>query len=295
MMTRPVETLDIATYKKVVGQLEPHSESQWGKWESFVERCYGIPRNSMSENHFFLYIIPKVVVLHGYGDPLLDEMMPERIALLTEKNIPSYFSCNPTNTSIEKTVKMFESGLSYIKYSIEATDNTRHREVRGNASNFTESYSKILKLLDLKTKCHYQTVIVITMLNLGKSWQEEEFKKLQYAFAGRDVYIYLKSQDQMWYEDTKQKTESIHWTEFCQFPWSSMTVKSNGEAVQCVEDFNNAIVLGDARRESLHDIWNGEKYRKLRQDHFDLTPSLKCTEQCDMRLIGSYITSKGRR
>jgi radical SAM protein with 4Fe4S-binding SPASM domain len=95
----------------------------------------------------------------------------------------------------------------------------------------------------------------------------------------------------MWYEDNKQTTQSIHWLEFCQFPWSSMTIKSNGEAVECVEDFNNEIILGDAKTQSLHDIWNGEKYKRFRLDHFDLTPGLKCTEQCDMRLIGSFLAS----
>ena len=42
----------------------------------------------------------------------------------------------------------------------------------------------------------------------------------------------------------------------------------------------------------MFDIWNGEKYTKLRMDHFDLTPSIKCTEQCDMKLIGNYLTSE---
>ncbi len=288
MMTRPIETLDMETYKRVVEQIEPFSDSQWQEWEEFVGKNYGIPKNDMSENHFFLYIIPKVIVLHGYGDPLLDKKMPERVRLLTEKNIPSYFSCNPANIDIKKTLETFESGLDYVKYSVEAADDIRHKEVRGSASNFTESYKKILHLLDLKEKHQYKTTIIITMLDLNKPWQEEEFQKLRDAFRGLDVYIYLKSQDQQWYEDNRQQTKSIHWIEFCQFPWSSMTIKSSGEAVECVEDYNNEIILGDAKTETLYDIWNGEKYRKLREDHFNLTPGIKCTEQCDMKLIGMY-------
>jgi radical SAM protein with 4Fe4S-binding SPASM domain len=133
--------------------------------------------------------------------------------------------------------------------------------------------------------------MVITMINLNKAWQQDEFAKLKEAFKGMDVYVYLKSQDQMWYEDNKQTTQSIHWLEFCQFPWSSMTIKSNGEAVECVEDFNNEIILGNTAKESLVDIWNGEKYKQFRNDHFDLRPGIKCTEQCDMNLIGSFLTA----
>ena len=289
MMTRPIETLDMATYKKIIEQIKPFSDAQLRKWENFVEKSYGIPKDDMSENHFFLYVIPKVIVLHGYGDPLLDKSMPERVRLLTARNIPSYFSCNPANINIERTAQIFENGLDYIKYSIEAVDDRRHKEVRGSASNFTESYKRILHLLNLKEKRRYKTTIIITMLNLGKPWQKEEFQKLEEAFRGLDVYLYLKSQDQQWYEDNKQQTSSIHWIEFCQFPWTSMTIKSNGEAVECVEDYNNEIVLGNAKKESLYDIWNGEKYRKFREDHFNLTPRVKCTERCDMKLIGCYV------
>ena len=155
-------------------------------------------------------------------------------------------------------------------------------------SNFTQSYRDIVELLNIKAQRNLKTTIVITMINLNKPWQQEEFENLKEAFNGMDVYVYLKSQDQQWYEDNKQETQSIHWIEFCQFPWSSMTIKSKGESVQCVEDFDNEIILGDAKNESLYDIWNGEKYAKLRMDHFNLTPGIKCTEQCDMKLIGSY-------
>lgn len=289
MMTRPIENLSLDVYKNIIDQIKPFTPEQWMKWEAFVEEKYKIKKDDMSENHFFLYVIPRVLVLHGYGDPLLDIHMPERVRLLSERGIPSYFSCNPTNIDIEKTTRMFDNGLGYIKYSVESVDDIRHKEVRGEKSNFTDSYKKILHMLDLKSRRGYKTSVVITMLNLNKPWQEEEFQKLKDAFDGMGVYIYLKSQDQKWYKGNVQKTNSIHWIEFCQFPWSSMTIKSNGEAVECVEDYNNEIIFGDTKKESLYNIWNGEKYKKFRQDHFNLTGGIKCSERCDMTLIGSLV------
>jgi len=300
IMTRPVETMNKELFKKIIDQLRPWTDSkiidqlrpwtdsEWHKWEKFVVDKFAIKPNEIAENHFFLYVIPKVIVLHGYGDPLLDKNIPDYVEWMTKKGLSSYFSCNPANINMARTIETFENGLDYIKYSIESVDDLRHKEVRGQQSNFTQSYRDILELLNIKAQRNFQTKIVITMINLNKPWQQEEFEKLKEAFKGMDVYVYLKSQDQQWYEDNKQETQSIHWIEFCQFPWSSMTIKSNGESVQCVEDFDNEIILGDAKNESLYDIWNGEKYAKLRMDHFDLTPGLKCTEQCDMKLIGSY-------
>lgn len=289
LMTRPVETMDMTVFARVAEQLRPHSEREWQEWEAFVQRSYGISPDDMGENHFFLYIIPKVLVLHGYGDPLLDGQMAERIAVLTEKGIPSYFSCNPANIRVERCLELFRNGLGYIKFSIESTDDQRHQEIRGKASNFSEAYRKIGQLLELKERHNCATVIVITMLNLYKPWQEEEYRKLLEAFRGCAVYIYLKSQDQQWYQNRRRPTGSLHWQEFCQFPWSSMTIKSNGEVVMCVEDYNNEIILGDARCQSLWEIWNSDAYRKFRHDHLRLTPGLKCTERCDMTLVGSFL------
>jgi len=288
-MTRPIETMTLATFSKIVSQLKPHAPEKWAEWESFVEREYGIAKNDMSENHFFFYIIPKVIQLHGYGDPLLDKSMPEYVKLLKARGFFSYFSCNPANIDIDKTIQMFENGLDYIKYSIESVDDERHKQVRGNASNFTESYKKILRLLELKKQEGFKTIIIITMLDLNKNWQKDEFDKLRKAFAGRNVYIYLKSEDQQWYRQDFHGTKSVHWSEFCQHPWMSMTIKSNGEVAMCMEDFNNEIVLGDATRETLAEIWNGQKYRQFRRDHFDLTPVIKCVGECDMKLIGSLV------
>lgn len=288
MMTRKTETLDQETFESVVSQLTPFSVDEWKRWELFVEDKYKISPNEMSENHFFLYIIPKVIQLHGYGDPLLDKMIANRIKILREKGFLTYFSCNPANMDVNKNLEMFENGLNYIKYSIETVDDDLHKKIRGKASNFSESYKRLVQLLEEKEKRNYKTTVIITMLDLHRTNQRDEFEKLLKAFEGLDVYIYLKSQDQQWYQDKVQKTKSVHWSEFCQHPWMSMTIKSNGEVAMCMEDFNNEIILGNARSESLYDIWNGEKYAQFRKDQFSLKSGLKCTEQCDMKLIGSF-------
>ena len=288
MMTRPVKTLKKETFERIINQLTPFSAQEWNIWEHFCESEYGISRMDMSENHFFLYIIPKVIQLHGYGDPLLDKNMAEYVRLLHERGFFSYFSCNPANIDMDATKKMFENNLDYIKYSLESVSDITHKKIRGTASNFSDSYKKILELLTIKKELGYKTTVIITMLNLNRADQMDDFIKLQDAFAGKDTYIYLKSEDQQWYRKDYHGTSSIHWSEICKHPWMSMTIKSDGEAAMCMEDFNNEIILGDASKESLLDIWNGEKYHQFRWDHFNRTLGLKCRDQCDMHLIGEY-------
>jgi len=293
LMTRSIVRLDNPTFDSIANQITPFSKANWETWQTFVEENYGISRNGASENHFFLHVIPKVIVLHGYGDPLLDRDLGTRVKTLDSKGFPTYFSCNPSNINIDRTLEMFENGLEYIKFSLDSVDDFLHKQLRGNASNFTGAYDRIVTLLEEKRKHNYKTTIVITMIDLGRPGQQEDWKKLQDAFDGQDVYIYLKSQDNIWLQDNSQGTNSLHWTEFCQYPWSSMTIKSNGEVAMCAEDFNNDIILGDATKESLFDIWNGDKYAAFRRSHVNGTDCDRCTNQCDMKVVGDKLALTG--
>ena len=268
MMTRKNEDINRDTFINIVNQIRPHTDEEWKNWKDFCEKKYGIYENEMSENHFFLYIIPKVIQLHGYGDPLLDVHMAEYVRILHERGFYSYFSCNPSNINLERTYEMLDSGLDYIKYSIESVNDEEHKQIRGEASNFSESYQKIKKVLEYKKDHNINTTIVITMLDLNRTHQKEDYDKLLDAFKDLDV------------------TKSIHWLEICKHPWMTMTVKSNGEATMCMEDFNNEIILGDTNTQSLEDIWNGNKYKQFRYQHLYAKDNIKCVNQCDMKLFG---------
>jgi len=291
-MTRKIKTMSVNDFKKIISQIAPWSEREWNKWKLFCEEEYDIKENDMSENHFFLYIIPQVIQLHGYGHELLNKNIDKFVQVLTDNGFKSYFSCNPTNLNLERVKKCFDAGMSYIKFSIESVNDKLHQKIRGNDKfNFQKSYEDILKLLEYKKEKNYNTVIVITMLDLDSNWekQEEEFKKLKEYFDDKDFYVYKKSLDTQWYVKNYHPNISIHWQSICKHPWMSMTIKSNGEAASCMEDFNNSVVLGDTNKDSLYDIWNGEKYKQFRLDHINNRQDFRCGTQCDMSMIGNYL------
>jgi MoaA/NifB/PqqE/SkfB family radical SAM enzyme len=289
-MKRKRETMSTGLFEKIINQITPFSNIELEKWYYFVNKNYGIKDTEMNENHFFLYIIPKVLVLHGYGEPLLDNSIVEKVKICKSHSIPTYFSCNIWNLKdIRYGKKLFESGLNYIKFHTDSSDDISIKQIRGNKADFTDSLNKIYSLIKLKEENGYKVNICITMLDLNRKNQEEDFNELKNKFEGKGVYIYLKSQDQVWYNNTNSKTKAIHWLEPCQFPWSSMTIKSDGIAAQCVEDYNNEIILGDTKKESLYDIWNGSKYINFRKSHINMDVRNKCTSECDMKLIGRYL------
>ena len=104
---------------------------------------------------------------------------------------------------------------------------------------------------------------------------------------GENALVYVKSQDNKWYLKNEKDTGSIHWSEFCQFPWSSMSILCDGRVVPCCNDYDGELVLGDANEQTLKEIWNGEPYKMLRENHAH-KPNFKCSKECDMKLVGDY-------
>jgi radical SAM protein with 4Fe4S-binding SPASM domain len=284
-MTRPISTMSDEIFKKVVSEIRPWSRHQWLDWVNFCERVYDVKEDGPpSENHFFLYVVAKCITLHGYGNPILDKNLASRVGLLSGKKIPSYFSYSPPIISVDKILEVCDAGLSYLKFSIDST----MEALRGEKKKFDEYGPQILYILNKIRQKRYGTKVVITMIDLGRENQQEDWKSLQEFFIGTNAYVYLKSQDQTHVVGKPMKNKSIHWTEACLFPWSSLTVAASGEVVSCPEDFNCSLVVGDLARNSLFDIWNSKEHRALRESHFNNSNSY-CQRNCSMKMIGEYI------
>ena len=156
LMTRKIEHLNENLSENIASQIRPWTDAEWNKWENFIHKEYNILSDDMNQNHFFLNIIPRVIVLHGFGDPLIDKKLASRIKTLTNKGIGTYFSCNPSNISVKKNIEMMEAGLGYLKYSIDSIDNLTHKKLRGKASNFTKAFEKIMETIEEKEKKEFK-------------------------------------------------------------------------------------------------------------------------------------------
>ena len=265
-MTRNVETMSLETFKKIIDQVKPWTSMEWKKWLLFVRKNYNIQPDD-KENHFFLNIIPQVINLHGYGEPLLDETIFEKVQYMTAHNLKSYFSSNPFNVTVEKGKKLTDAGLTYFKLS-------------GDSIKLFEKTEEIIKKL-ISTES--DTTFILDIVDNPKDYQ-----KLQKMFAGYDTYMYQKSKDNQWYDDAKIEQASIHWLEPCQFPWSSMSIMSNGSVVPCTQDYDNEMVLGDVEQKTLYEIWNDITYHKFRKNMLRKSTPCKCIDRCDMKLLGDY-------
>ena len=288
LMQRKNQWIDSSLFEKVLDQIVPHTPEHLDSLLKFVQEKYRIQTEEQSENHFYFDIISRCLTLHGYGEPLLDRYIVERIAACSRRNIPSYFSCTPANLTVEKAAELMGNGLGVLKFSMDALTDEKQQFYRGRHNDFTKSFQTILDILDMKAKRNFSTKCVVVMIEMN---DDDEMKQITNEFVtlwqGKDIYHYIKTQDNRWYykEDEKTPNRSHYATQYCEYPWLSLTVMANGEVVPCTQDYDTELSMGHAGQQSLADIWNGDSYQQLR--YFHLTGNFpkghKCNERCDLK------------
>ncbi len=109
----------------------------------------------------------------------------------------------------------------------------------------------------------------------------------------KEVFAYIKSLDNRWYNDLDEdlQNKSHYQSQYCEFPWTSLTIMANGNIVPCTQDYDAEMVFGNIKTDSLEDIWNGAKYEEFRQWHItgDFPKGNKCNDKCDLKKIYHYI------
>lgn len=294
LMDRETQWIDKDVFESVLDQIVAHDSESLNSFWKFIQDTYGITFDQRSEDAFYFYVVSRCVILHGYGEPLIDKNIAERVQACTDRGLPTYFSCVPANISVKRAEKVMRAGLTVLKFSMDGLSDEKQVEVRGKFNNFEKSYRTMLSIIDMKAKKGYKTLIVPTMIALDEEDDSREMhEKFLDMWKGYDVFAYVKSQDNRWYfeDDATMENKSHYEKQYCEYPWTSITVMADGSAVPCTQDYNCEMAQGNVSEQTLKEIWNGGKYRQLR--HWHLTGNFpkrhKCNERCDQIKLYQYL------
>jgi radical SAM protein with 4Fe4S-binding SPASM domain len=80
----------------------------------------------------------------------------------------------------------------------------------------------------------------------------------------------------------------------CLLPWFSMYIVVNGDVRPCCSFADQeTLVLGNLLRQSFEEVWNGEKYRKLRQDSIDRKLGYTVCRNCTPNRLRDFVKMAG--
>jgi len=210
-----------------------------------------------------------VVHLHGFGEPLLDESLPERIRLAKACGIKhTYLVTNASLLFPETARKIINAGLDTMKISFYGTDE--------------ESYRATMRRLDFKVALHNIREFVRIRKELNKRTPKlilqylpqetngaktQEFRSLWHSVLDKRAgdCLNLSSLDNFGggrdYNPLGKQIVSV-----CFYPWSALSVLWDGRAVTCCMDYNGVQGVGDLNVQSVMEIWNGPVLSAIRRN-----------------------------
>jgi len=212
--------------------------------------------------------------MYFFGEPLTDPQLPQRIKQI--KNVHRSYVQLVSNGLILKenrAKEIIDAGVDEVLFSLDASTKEEYEKVR--KGSFEKVIHNVDGLISLKRQMQRNNPKIIVRImvkkdnkkdvrNFVRTWRD----KVDEIQFGR-IHDFCKGENKKYVNNP------------CLFLWSQFIVLSNGDVVPCCMDYEGTMTLGNVHKETLEEIWQGEKLRELRQKHLSGEyPGICAT--CDM-------------
>jgi pyruvate-formate lyase-activating enzyme len=225
----------------------------------------------------------KLWTLHLYkdGEPLLNRRFLEMAAYAKRARVADIVATT-TNASLlteDVSRKLVTSGCDQIRISVIHVGSDRYRELTRTYSDYERILSNVAFLYDEKKRRRPSLRVLVKINDTGLT--EEERAKFRNDFGPISDELRIDSLMGWSLSDTKDFTlgvpvssgmdgvSPLRERQVCPEPFSRLAVNFDGQVSVCCVDWSFGTIVGDLRRESLADVWNGERLRRFRLAHLE--------------------------
>ncbi len=259
----------------------------------------------------------KNIVLTGWGEPLLHPNLIEMIQLCKEKDCDVRFTSNGNLLTAEMGQKLIDAGLNAITFSVDAVkssdDEFGHpiQEQLNNIRNFV----RLVKNQKASVEIYFQSTYhknkeqdLYDVTELGKeigvnrlrfsrldvrfqkferpSFKDEKqlIKNIESRVKGTGIgidFLPHVASDGITKLAFKLTAPFLHrFGKYCLRTYNDIYINEDGKATPCCALPN--LVMGDAKEDTLDNIWNGVNFRRFRKKQ-----NIACGE-CDVLKIRTF-------
>ena len=187
-----------------------------------------------------------------WGEPLMHKDFFKMVKYANSKGVRIMFTTNGTLLNDEICRKVVESGAERITISIDGIGET-HTEIRG--FDYYKLREKVLNLKEVRDDVNSNLEIDISMVVFNET--ENDVSTLY------DEWRSVADRVQLIPRFVPGKR-----TRSCRELWRGIiVVLADGRVSICCANFEGEGIVGDARRQTLAEIWNGKKMREYRRAH----------------------------
>jgi len=205
------------------------------------------------------------ILLGLSSETLIYDKVCETLDLIKEANILDVFFGTNGVLLNDKIIKsIIKNKVSRVEISLDAATPETYKKVRGH--DFLELIEKnIEKLLDYKKKYNSKLPMIrlsFVVMDINKHEIQQFIDKWE------DKIDYIDFQRCMDFSKVNEKIDvdlNKVKDSFCSYPFYNLNIYANGDVCPCCSPYGQNFIIGNIHKESLKEIWEGDKIKRLRQ------------------------------
>ncbi|WP_417549947.1 radical SAM/SPASM domain-containing protein [Methylophaga sp.] len=220
----------------------------------------------------------KVMRMNKIGEPLLNKQLSEMIALAKNSGRVEHIDL-ATNGALfteELLTKMLTAGLDRLNISLEGINAEQYLKHAKVKIDFAEFVRKIKWLYVNKGDCE------VTIKVPGNYLTPDQQSEFYDTFGEHCDRIFVEGIAPIWpgfdveersgFEvkmDQGQYQQDLEEKSVCSYLFYAMAVNSDGTISACCPDWDQKLVIGDLKQQTIKQVWNSEKMQELRLLHLE--------------------------
>ena len=222
------------------------------------------------------------ITLSGFGEPLLDPTVDEKIKYSKDKGFDVLILSNAALLSVDRFKSLEKLGVKSLRISFYGMHPETYSKVHG--INNTELFSKVKENLVEIAKIRKSTELIFTYNIIPGVNENDTDEWIEFWKDKVDLVEVWKPHNWVYGRDyrpiQKEKVKT------CGRPWTTpLQIQADGTVVMCCFDFDGRLLLGDLNTQSLKEIFSSEPFLTIEKCHKtgDFEGKNLICEYCDQR------------
>lgn len=242
------------------------------------------PKVDMPYEHFVDLVLEAkelgagLISLFGYGEPLLDKTIVDKIRFCTDQGLESFITTNASMLDTDTSNELVKAGLSRIRFSVHAMTNKSYNAVHVGLSGAT-AFRNIFNFIAISRK---RCKIYVTCI----PFHDETVEQFRY-FWEKSVDFMEVWRPHNWAGGREYRQSIGAERTMCKRAFTGpIQILADGKMVVCCFDYNGRLVVGDTYDQSMMDIllWSS-RLKDLRRRHEQNDLAGLICDSCDQRFV----------
>ena len=210
----------------------------------------------------------------GDGEPTIHPQLLEMVKYAKSKtNIAVNLTSNGLNIDIKYCDELLNADIDLIDISLDALTKTTYDKVR-RGGKYDKLIRNVMNLIFRRNALNKKTKIMVSFVEQNENVHETNlFCEFWQPLVDKVLIRQLHSAlGEVKVSESKNKNQAQSKSRFpCPHLWKRLTVDFNGSIKYCAHDWvnNEGIILGNAKNDSLEDIWHSIQLNSLRRNHLN--------------------------